>query len=157
MVWIDYKKAFDSIPHSWIIEVLKVYNICPIITEFIKNSMKKWRTKMCLHHEKGLLMTETIAIKRGIFQGDSLSTLLFCIALFPFSQLLNHQQFGHNIGLQRITHLLYMDDLKLFMKNKDQMKEALMIIENFSSDIQITFGLSKCAAVEIKKRKSCPR
>ena len=27
LMWIDYKKAFDSVPHSWIIEVIKLYKI----------------------------------------------------------------------------------------------------------------------------------
>ena len=28
--WIDYKKAFDSVPHTWIIKSLELYTICPI-------------------------------------------------------------------------------------------------------------------------------
>lgn len=27
MAWIDYKKAFDMVPHSWIIEGLKVAQV----------------------------------------------------------------------------------------------------------------------------------
>jgi hypothetical protein len=33
--------------------------------------------------------TTAIKIKRGIFQGDSLSPLLFCIALIPITHELN--------------------------------------------------------------------
>ena len=33
--WIDYKKAFDSVPHSWILEFMKMYGIHPRIVEFI--------------------------------------------------------------------------------------------------------------------------
>ena len=36
-----------------------------------------------------------------------------------------------------------MDDLKLFMKNEDQLKQALAVVKNFSSDIQMTFGLEQ--------------
>ena len=25
MAWIDYKKAFDSVPHSWLIETMEIY------------------------------------------------------------------------------------------------------------------------------------
>ena len=25
--WIDHKKAFDSVPHLWILEVMKMYGI----------------------------------------------------------------------------------------------------------------------------------
>ena len=30
MAWIDYKKAFDSVPHSWILKCLDMYKIHPI-------------------------------------------------------------------------------------------------------------------------------
>ena len=32
-VWLDYKKAFDSVPHSWIIESLKLAKIPDEIIE----------------------------------------------------------------------------------------------------------------------------
>ena len=33
--WIDYKKAFNSVPHSWILRCLQMYNIHPVLIEFI--------------------------------------------------------------------------------------------------------------------------
>jgi len=27
--WIDYKKAFDSVPHDWILKCLSIYNPVP--------------------------------------------------------------------------------------------------------------------------------
>ena len=50
-VWLDYKKAFDSVPHSWIIESLKLANIPDEIIEVIKMLMCKWRTKIHLYGE----------------------------------------------------------------------------------------------------------
>ena len=37
--WIDYKKAFDSMPHSWIIKCMTLYKVHPMITNLIKSSM----------------------------------------------------------------------------------------------------------------------
>ena len=39
------------------------------------------------------------------------------------------------------------------MKNEDQLKQELAISKNFSSDIQMTFGLNKCATVNIRNGK----
>ena len=42
MAWIDYKKAYDMVPHSWILECLKALGIDEGIRKLLENSMKKW-------------------------------------------------------------------------------------------------------------------
>ena len=39
MAWLDYQKAYDSVPHSWIIKCLKMYGISPNIAKFIADTM----------------------------------------------------------------------------------------------------------------------
>ena len=39
MAWIDYKKAYDSVPHSCIPECLRLYKINPRLVTFIRQSM----------------------------------------------------------------------------------------------------------------------
>jgi len=39
MAWIDYQKAYDSVPHSWILETLKILKICLMVTRLIETSM----------------------------------------------------------------------------------------------------------------------
>ena len=56
-----------------------------------------------------------VNIRRGIFQGDSLSPILFVLCLIPLSALLNGMGDGYKLGKYhgKINHLLFMDDLKL--------------------------------------------
>ena len=42
MAWIDYKKAYDVVPQSWIISCLKMYKLSDDVIDFIKKSMKTW-------------------------------------------------------------------------------------------------------------------
>ena len=35
MAWIDYKKAFDSVPHSWILRCLELYKVNNSIIRFL--------------------------------------------------------------------------------------------------------------------------
>jgi hypothetical protein len=58
-----------------------------------------------------------------MFQGDSLSPLLFYIALTPITHELNRSNCGYQIhGTERkISHLLYMDDLKLIGRNEERL------------------------------------
>uniref|UniRef100_A0A803TH41 Reverse transcriptase domain-containing protein n=1 Tax=Anolis carolinensis TaxID=28377 RepID=A0A803TH41_ANOCA len=84
MTWIDYKKAFDSLPHSWIIKCLDAIGICKTVGTFIENMMEHWKTELFVGNESYGLVN----IRRGIFQGDSLSPLLFIIAMIPLSTIL---------------------------------------------------------------------
>ena len=45
MAWIDYKKAYDMVPRSWIINCLRTYKISEevININFIEKNMKTWR------------------------------------------------------------------------------------------------------------------
>ena len=46
MAWIDYKKACDMVPQSWIINCLKMYKISHEIINFIEKNMKNWRVEL---------------------------------------------------------------------------------------------------------------
>ena len=153
VAWIDYKKAFDSIPHSWIEKCLEMYHISPIIRNFLSCSMKHWKTTLILNTCDDSINAGDINIKSGIFQGDALSPILFCLALFPLSSLLNESQSGYKIFDKTINHLLYMDDLKLFAKNDSQLEGLLNIVGQFSKDIKMEFGLDKCAKATFIKGK----
>ena len=71
IAWIDYKKAHDMIPHSWILESLGLVQVSENIVEFIRKSMKNWNTNLTSCGE----YLANVNIRRGIFQGDSLSPL----------------------------------------------------------------------------------
>ena len=40
IAWIDYKKAYDTIPHSWILESPELVQVFENIVQFIRRSMK---------------------------------------------------------------------------------------------------------------------
>ena len=40
VAWIDYKKAYDMVPQSCLINCLKMYKISDEVTHFIKKTMK---------------------------------------------------------------------------------------------------------------------
>jgi hypothetical protein len=93
-----------------------------------------------------------VEIKRGIFQGDSLSPLLFVVAMIPLTLLLRREKLGYQFGEEKklINHLLFMDDLKLYARDKEDLGKLLEVVRVFSRDIRMEFGLDKCAMVEVK-------
>ena len=68
--WIDYKKAFDSIPHEWLIKRLEIHKFSDVIVNFFKTLMKTWQTRLTLSTDNNIVTTDDITIKTGIFQGD---------------------------------------------------------------------------------------
>lgn len=149
--FIDYRKAFDSVPHSWLLEVLNIYKIDPVLINCIEGLMRFWETTMHLRQETNDIISNPIKILRGIYQGDSLSPLIFCLALNPLSHLLQRSQYGYklDIGTDVISHCLYMDDLKLYANTNTKRDYLLKIVELFSQDIKMQFGIDKCRTQNI--------
>jgi hypothetical protein len=57
IVWIDYQKAFDRVPHSWIIKSPELIGINNKVISFTKKAMAYWKTHMCLHAEHKPIQT----------------------------------------------------------------------------------------------------
>ena len=84
MAWVDYNKVYDMVPHSWSITTMGMVGLADNIISLIKKSMNKCKTNL---HADGKLLG-SVPIRRGIFQRDSFSPLLFVIALLPLNHIL---------------------------------------------------------------------
>ncbi len=49
--------------------------------------------------------------------------------------------------------MFYMDDLKVFAKNEAILSQMLSVVNDFSNDICMKFGLDKCAKINLKRGK----
>jgi len=107
------------------------------IFRFCKLSMEKWNTRFFFKTKQEVMRLQPIQIRRGIFQRDSLLPLLFCIALIPLTNELNRADCEYQVhGTERkISYLLYMDDLKLLGRNKNDLKNEIKIVQTISKDI----------------------
>ena len=113
--------------------------------------MKKWKVLLSLN---GSDLCE-VDVNRGIFQGHSLSPLIFIICLIPLSLPLRKVKASYEWGRKefQLNHLLFMDDLKLFGKSEDQIDSLLQTVFIFSEDIGMEFGLKKSGVLILKKEK----
>ena len=142
MAWIDYKKTYDMVSHSWILESVTLVGIAENIKRLLKNSMGNWKTELNAY---GTTLGE-VNIWRGIFQGDSLSPLLFIIAIIPLTQMLTQCDTGYQLGdgHSKINHLLFMDDLKMYGRNDREIESLIHTVRIFSEDIEMQSGIEKC-------------
>ena len=146
MAWIDYKKAYDMVPHLWIIECFDLFGVAENIKSLLVNSMEKWKVMPC----SGKSELGEVEIKPGIFQGDSLSPLVFVLALIPLSMIFRKAKTAYEFSesKEKINHFLFMDDLKLYSRRE---KQTVCV---FSEDIGgMEFGIEKCATLVMEKGK----
>ena len=104
-----------------------------------------WKTALVLNTGENTLNAGDININSGIFHGDSLSPILFCVALIPLGKLPNNAGYSYKVYDNTLKHLFYMDDLKLFVKINQQHQGFLTKVTQFSDDIRMEFVLDKCA------------
>ena len=149
MAWIDYRKAYDMVPHSWIVEMLRMVKVAGNVEGLVTRSMKDWKTVLTSNGE----VLGEVDIRRGIFQGDSLSPLLFIIIMMPLSMLLRREKLGYAFGSggKTINHLVFMDDIKLYGKSEKELEALVELVRVFSRDIGMEFGIDKCAVLSIRK------
>jgi len=69
IAWIDYQKAFDSVPNSLVEKSIELVGVNTKIFRFCKWSMEKWNTGLILKMKQEVMQSQPIQIRRGIFQG----------------------------------------------------------------------------------------
>ena len=151
VAWIDYRKTYDMVPHSWKQKCIEMFGVAVNVRSFVNTSMKQWNTELTASNQR----LGNVKIRRGIFQGDSLSPLLFVLVMIPLTLVLRQTKASYELkkGGKKINHLLFMDDLKLFAKNEDQIDNLVNAVRVCSEDIKMEFGLPKCGVLIMKRGK----
>ena len=135
--------------HSRIKKPMEMCGVADNISQLLSKSMENWKTILMSGNEEHA----RVNIQRGIFQGDTLSPLLFVISLIPLSHTLQKVNAGYQLGKgqqKKINHLLFMDDLKFSGNSEKEAERLKNTVRIFSKDIAIEFGISKCAHVTMK-------
>ena len=122
MMWLNYKKAIDSIPNNWIIRALKLAKAPLKIINTISQLMKVQTTKVTLTAENKTIKTQIINHLTGVLQGDCLFLSLFILSVNPLQFLLKNPP-GYKIRESgksgtSISHLFFIDDLKTYASDK---------------------------------------
>ena len=143
MAWINYRKAYDLVPHSWVNECMEMFGIA--------ENLRTWRLSLTVNGED----LGEVHVKRGIFQGDSLSPLMFVLSMVLLSLILKKVNACCKWGKKeyKLNHLLFMDDLKLYAKSEEQTNTLMRTVYVFSTDIGMEFGIKKCGILTMKRGK----
>ena len=137
-----YKKAYDIVPQNWIITCPATYKILDEVINIIEKTMKTWRVELTAEGES----LADSKIQRCIFQGVALSLLLFIVAMTPHNHILGKRTGGYKVckSQEKINHLMYMDEIKVFVKKEKDLEVKIQAVRIFTLDIGMEFGIEKC-------------
>ena len=151
MAWIDYRKAYDLVLHSWINECMEFFGIAENLRTLLQKNMQQWRLSLTANGED----LGEVNATREIFQGDSLSPLMFVLSMVPLSLILKKVNACYKWEKKeyKLNHLLFMDDLKLYAKSEEQTNTLVRTVYVFSTDIGMEFGIKKRGIITMKRGK----
>ena len=80
---------------------------------------------------------------------------MFVLALIPLSLILRKAKaaYGFSESKEKINHILFMDDLKLYSQSEKVLDSLVQTVCVFSEDIGMEFGIEKCAMLVMEKGK----
>ena len=128
-----------------------MFGVAKNVQDFINNCMKSWKLELSA---SGKTLRE-VDIRRGIYQGNSLSPLSFVLCMVPLTWLLKRPKARYELGNKgfKLNHLLFKDDLKLLVKGKNEIDSLIQTVYIFSEDISMQFGIKKGGVLITKRGK----
>ena len=113
--------------------------------------MKTWRVELTAG---GRSFAEAM-FQKGIFQGDALSPLHFINVMMPLNHIPRKctTEYELSRSQEKINHLIYIDDIKLFAKNEKELETLIHVLRKYTQDKGMEYGIEKCAILEMKSGK----
>ena len=137
IVYLDFRKAFDSVPHKRLLKKLKAYgiqgNIHRWIEDFLSNRLQRVRV--------GSSYSKQAKVSSGIPQGSILGPVLFTI-------------FINDLPNDIISPCkIFADDTKIYNSadNKDIIQEDLESLQDWTDRWNLYFNTSKCKVMHLGK------
>ena len=150
ITFFDLEDAFGSVPHSLIQHTLERNFIPPVIRKYFHN-MYKHSTAVV---ETKAWRSDPFKFKRGVFQGDPISPVIFLLEFNPILQnLQNNSDKGYKVGGAPIVTLPYADDFCLITTHKTTHKNLINSINTQVTSMGMKLKPSKCRSFSLTSGK----
>ena len=150
--FFDLADAFGSVPHALIDMTLRrnflPENIVAYFTQIYKNSQAVVSTKSW--------NTNPFVFRRGVFQGDPISPIIFLMVFNPILLDLKNkaESVGYKLGDYSYVTLPYADDFCLITTNLKTHQRLISDISDKITSMGMMLKPSKCRSVSISSGKS---
>ena len=148
--WFDLEDAFGSVPHSLIFNSLERVHIPEVIQKYLKSQYKNTKSVVVTNSFR----TEPFSFKRGVFQGDPLSPIIFLLAFNPILESLEaEKKLGFQLDGKSFITLPYADDFCLITTNLKTHQRLMNKINNQIASMGMRLKPSKCRSFSLKSGK----
>ena len=152
MLWVDFSKAFDSVSHGAVRWILTKWGVPVNLRRLLVALMSKQTVRYYGQARGKLARSKELKVRNGLMQGDTLSPLLFCLTIAPISAWLRAHVglYKTNMGPRsdgalEMSHILYMDDLKVYATSWEDLVEAKAGIKRIAGQLGLALNARKCA------------
>ena len=149
--WFDLEDAFGSVEHDLIFHTLSRLDFPPQIQSYVKNLYSSLSGRAV---SKDWTSNEFM-FRRGIFQGDPLSPLIFILCFDPIIQFLNENaQFGYNLEGVQFTTAPFADDFCLITHHKRTHQRLINSLSDHTKTMGLKIKPAKCRSLSLSRGSS---
>ena len=141
-IFLDFKKAFDSIEWNYLLETLRLFNFGLDIQNWIKIFYNNV-TSCVLNNVHA---STFFSLQRGVRQGCPLSGVLFVLGIELLSRSIRSDPTikGIQVNKHELKISQYTNDTTVFVRDLDSVTSLLKLLNEFN----------ECSGLEIKKTKT---
>jgi exonuclease III len=153
--FIDFKKAFDSIPHEALFYKLATVGIGGNTHNLIRDMYKK--TQLCV--KVGSQMSNSFPSNIGVRQGDNLSPTLFKIYTHDLPDIVDHKCDAPTLDTSKVGCLLFADDAVVLSTSASGLQQELHNLQHYCQKWELTVNTSKTKVMVFSPsgRKTSPK
>lgn len=147
MVSLDFKAAFDSIDHTFLLRALETFDL--------GENFMAWIRVLYADSESCVLNSGTSSgwfpFRKGVRQGCPISPFLFLLAVEKLADAIrsNTNIVGLNILDSETKMLQFADDSTLFLQEEESLLEALRVIQAFKEVSGLELNLQKTQGINL--------
>ena len=138
-VFIDFKKAYDTVDRSTLMNRLKHLGINGIFLRNILGMYMKTEYSIKLKHG----YTRPIDSNLGLKQGCPLSPMLFNLYIDDIDNVFDDTCDPITIQNERLNHFLYADDLVILSQSNEGLQKCIDKVFEFSESKHLTISVKK--------------
>ena len=150
---IDFRKAFDTVEHSFLFKILEWYGFG---NSFIRWILTMYNSPTACVKNNGHLCDD-FSLSRGIRQGCPLSSLLFNLSVEILAMKIRQDESikGFHFGnhSKAITISQYADDTILFLNDENETMYALDMVADFGLVSGLKLNRQKCEGYWLGREK----